>query len=138
MTLRDLLSVYSTRHGLKDRTTALLSSTLDRFDSFLGRSATLDDLDDMTLARFAKWRAEDRHWRGKLPRPATVKKDISHLSALWTHAAKKRMTRSDGVLIEHPDLPRGLVKVSLRSPRSSTRPDADAAMSGRFRRGGFG
>jgi integrase len=139
MTLRDLLSVYSTRHGLKDRTTALLSSTLDRFDAFLGRPATLDDLDDMTLARFAKWRAEDRHWRNKPPRPATVKKDIAHLSALWTHAAKKRMTRSDGVLIEHPDLPRGLVKVSLRPPKGYRLEEIDALVkAARRRRGDIG
>jgi integrase len=136
MNLRELLSVYSTRHGLKDRTVGLLSCTIDRFEAFLQRPATIDDFEDLTLARFAKWRAEDRHWRGKQPRPATVKKDLSHLSALWTHAAKKRMTRSDGTLIEHPDLPRGLVKVSLRPPKGYRLEEIDSLINAAKRRRG--
>jgi len=139
MTLRELLSVYSARHGLKSRTVTLFASTIDRFESHLQRPATIDDFDDLTLARFARWRAEDRHWRGKLPRPATVKKDLAHLSALWTHAAKKRMTRSDGVLIEHPDLPRGLVKVSLRPPKGYRLEEIDALVrAAKGRRGSIG
>lgn len=139
MTLRDLLSVYSARHALKTRTVGLFNTTIDRFETFLERSATIDDFDDLTLARFAQWRATDRHWRGKLPRPATVKKDIAHLSALWTHAAKKRMTRSDGVLIEHPDLPRGLVKVSLRPPKGYRLEEIDALVkAARGRKGNVG
>jgi integrase len=125
MTLRDLLSVYATRHALADRTATLVANSIDRFEAFLERPATLDDFDDATLARFARWRSEDRHWRGRVPRPATVKKDVSHLSALWQHAAKKRMTRSDGSLIEHPDLPRGLVRVALRPPRGYTLDEVD-------------
>jgi integrase len=139
MTLRELLSVYSARHGLKARTVMLFTSTIDRFEAFLQRPATLDDLDDLTLAQFARWRADYRHWRGRLPRPATVKKDITQLSALWTHAAKKRMTRADGVLIEHPDLPRGLVKVALRPPRGYRLEEIDALVkAARARRGDIG
>jgi len=139
MNLRELLSVYSARHGLKARTVTLFSATIDRFESHLQRPATIDDFDDLTLARFAKWRAEDRHWRGRTPRPATVKKDLAHLSALWTHAAKKRMTRSDGVLIEHPDLPRGLVKVSLRPPKGYRLEEIDALVkAAKGRRGDIG
>jgi integrase len=139
MTLRELLSVYSARHGLKARTVTLFTATIDRFEAFLQRPATIDDFDDLALARFARWRAEDRHWRGRLPRPATVKKDISHLSALWSHSAKKRMTRSDGVLIEHPDLPRGLVKVSLRPPKGYRIEEIDALVkAAKGRRGDIG
>ena len=139
MTLRDLLSVYSARHALKVRTASLFSTTIDRFEVFLQRPATIDDFDDLTLARFAQWRATDRHYRGRLPRPATVKKDVAHLSALWTHAAKKRMTRSDGVLIEHPDLPRGLVKVSLRPPKGYKLDEIDALVkAARGRKGNVG
>jgi len=139
MTLRDLLSVYSARHALKTRTVGLFNTTIDRFETFLERPSTIDDFDDLTLARFAQWRATDRHWRGKLPRPATVKKDLAHLSALWTHAAKKRMLRSDGVLIEHPDLPRGLVKVSLRPPKGYKLEEIDALVkAARGRKGMVG
>jgi len=139
MTLRDLLSLYSARHALKMRTVELFSATIDRFDAYLQRTSTIDDFDDITLARFAQWRATDTHWRGKVPRPATVKKDLAHLSALWTHAAKKRMTRSDGVLIEHPDLPRGLVKVSLRPPKGYKLEEIDALVrAAKGRRGMVG
>lgn len=139
MTLRDLLSLYSARHALKTRTVELFSATIDRFDAYLQRTSTIDDFDDITLARFAQWRATDTHWRGKAPRPATVKKDLAHLSALWTHAAKKRMTRSDGVLIEHPDLPRGLVKVSLRPPKGYRLEEIDALVrAAKGRRGMVG
>jgi len=139
MTLRDLLSLYSARHALKTRTVELFSATIDRFDAYLQRTSTIDDFDDITLARFAQWRATDTHWRGKVPRPATVKKDLAHLSALWTHAAKKRMTRSDGVLIEHPDLPRGLVKVSLRPPKGYRLEEIDALVrAAKGRRGMVG
>ena len=139
MTVRDLLSVYSDRHALKSRTVTLFTSTIDRFEAYLQRPATIDDFDDVTLARFAQWRATDTHWRGKAPRPATVKKDLAHLSALWTHAAKKRMTRSDGGLIEHPDLPRGIVKVSLRPPKGYRLEEIDALVrAAKGRRGMVG
>jgi len=129
MTLRDLLSLYATRHALADRTVGLFQSSIDRFAKFLQRDPTIDDFDDAAVARFAEWRKADKHWRNKSPRPATVKKDVSHIAALWSHAAKKRMTRSDGVLIEHPDLPRGLVKVSLRPPRGYTLDEIDRMIS---------
>lgn len=126
MTLRELLQRYAARHALAERTIVLFSNSIDRFAAHLERDPTLDDLTDEGIARFARWRATDTHWRGKPPRPATVKKDVSHLSALWQHAAKKRLTRSDGTLLEHPDLPRGLVRVSLRPPRGYRLEEVDA------------
>jgi integrase len=128
MTLRDLLKIYAVRHALKDRTVKLFATSLDRFEEWLGRPSTLDDLDDTAIAQFSRWRAETPHWRGKPPRPATVKKDLTSVVTLWAHAAKKRMTRSDGTLIEHPDLPRGLVKVSIRPPRGYSLDEIDAML----------
>lgn len=139
MTLKDLLARYATRHALKPRTVGLFRNSIDRFEAFLGRPATLDDFDDLRLAEFAEWRKADRHWLGRLPRPATVKKDLAQLSALWQHAAKKRLLKSDGTLIEHPDLPRGLVKVSLRPPRGYRLEELDAMLkAARGRKGTVG
>jgi integrase len=126
MALRDLLSVYATRHALSPRSVTLYTGSIDRLEAFLKRASTLDDFDDLTLAKFAEWRRTDNHYRGKPPRPATVKKDIAQLVSLWNHAAKKRMTRSDGTMIEYPDLPRGLVKVALRPPKAYTLEEVDA------------
>jgi integrase len=57
-----------------------------------------------------------------------VKKDLTSIVTLWQHAAKKRMTKSDGSLIEHPDLPRGLVKVAIRPPRGYSLEEIDAML----------
>lgn len=119
MTLRELLAAYEVLHGLKGRTIELIDQTIDRLMDFLGREPTLDDLDDMTVARFARWRASTP-LRGRLPAPATVRKDLSHLTAIWNHAARKRMKRSDGQLLEFPSLPRGLVKVPRKAPKGYT------------------
>lgn len=115
MTLRELLGRYEILHGLKPRTVELIGQTLDRLQDFLGREPTLDDLDDMTVAQFARWRATTPH-RGRIVAPATVRKDLAHLTSCWNHAAKKRMRRSDGELLEFPSLPRGLVKVPQKTP----------------------
>jgi integrase len=139
MSLRDLLSVYATRHALSERSVTLFGSSIDRLEAFLQRPATLDDFDDITLAKFAEWRRTDLHWKGKPPRPATVKKDLAQLTAIWNHAAKKRLTRGDGTLIEYPDLPRGLVKVSLRPPRGYTVDEVDKLIeAAKARRGTIG
>lgn len=116
MTLRELLAGYEVLHGLKARTVELIGSTIDRLQDFLQREPVLDDLDDMTVAQFARWRASTP-LRGRLPAPATTRKDLAHLTAIWNHAAKKRMRRSDGELLEFPSLPRGLVKVPQKAPK---------------------
>lgn len=116
MKLRELLDAYEVLHGLKPRTVQLIGQTLDRLHDFLKREPVLDDLDDMTVAQFARWRATTPH-RGRIVAPATVRKDLAHLTSCWNHAAKKRMRRSDGELLEFPSLPRGLVKVPQKAPK---------------------
>jgi integrase len=119
MTLRELLAGYEVLHGLKGRTVQLIGDTINRLQDFLGREPTLDDLDDMVVARFARWRATTPH-RGRMVAPATVRKDLAHLTSIWNHAARKRMKRSGGDLLEFPSLPRGLVKVPHKAPKGYT------------------
>lgn len=108
MLLRDLLiDRIAPLRNLSDRSVAMYSSTLDRFRDFLGHEPTIDDLDDLTAARFIRWRSTTVHDpRRGLISPASLAKDSSHLRTLWTWCAKKRMTRSDGALIEFPDYAR--------------------------------
>ena len=108
MTLRDLL-VDKIAHlkNLSDRSVTMYKSTLDRFRDFLGREATIDDLDDLTAAKFLRWRGSTVHDQKRgLISPASLAKDSAHLRTIWTWAAKKRMKRSDGELIEFPDFAR--------------------------------
>jgi integrase len=106
-TLRTLLiDHYAPLHYLTDRSIVLYLSTLDRYRDFLGHEPTLDDLTDLQAVRFVKWRSATPHGLKRPVRPASVAKDVTQLRALWTWAAKKRMTRSDGQLIEFPDFKR--------------------------------
>lgn len=106
-TLRSLLvNQYAPLHYLTDRSITLYLSTLDRFRDFLGHEPTLDDLTDIQAVRFAQWRAATPHGLKRPVRPASVAKDVTQLRSLWNWAAKKRMTRSDGQLIEFPDFKR--------------------------------
>lgn len=106
-TLRALLiDHYAPLHYLTDRSIVLYLASLERFRDFLGHEPTLDDLTDIQAVRFAKWRAATPHGLKRPVRPASVAKDITQLRSLWTWAAKKRMTRSDGQMIEFPDFKR--------------------------------
>ena len=116
MTLRELLAGYEVLHGLKPRTVELIGQSIDRLQDFLKREPVADDLEDMTIAKFARWRATTPH-RGRIPAPATTRKDLAHLTAIANHAAKKRMKRSDGQLLEFLSLPRGLIKVPQKAPK---------------------
>jgi integrase len=107
MTLRDLLiDRVAPLKNLSDRSVQMYLSTLDRFRDFLGHEPTVDDLDDLTAAKFMRWRQTHRHSRFKLISPASLAKDSAHLRSLWTWLAKKRWKRSDGELIEFPDYAR--------------------------------
>lgn len=116
MTLTELLNQYEVLHNLKPRTVELMTQTIDRVSDFLGAEPSIDNIDDMTVARFARWRATTPH-RGRIPSPATVRKDLAHLTALANHAAKKRMKTGNGELLEFLSLPRGLVKVPQKIPK---------------------
>lgn len=108
MTLKDLLVDRIAPHkDLSDRSVQMYVGTLDRFRDFLGHEPTVDDLDDLTAAKFLRWRRSTVHYaRRGLISPASLAKDSAHLRSLWTWLAKKRWKRSDGELIEFPDYAR--------------------------------
>ena len=107
MTLRQLLiDRVAPLKNLSDRSVKMYESTLDRFRDYLGHEPTVDDLDDLTAAKFLRWRQTHQHSRFKLISPASLAKDSAHLRSLWTWLAKKRWKRSDGELIEFPDFAR--------------------------------
>ena len=102
-TLRDLLeNRIAPSRQYSERTIELYTITLDKFAAFLGHEPTLDDLDDVTAAKFCRWRLTTQ-FRGKQITPATVGKDSTQLKSMWNFAAKKRLKRSDGTDIEFPD-----------------------------------
>lgn len=105
MTLREILRRYAILQNLTDRTVVLYGHTLDRFAEHLGHEPTLDDIDDLVVAGFLRWRASTPRKRGK-PSAASVAKDKSQLTALANWAAKKRLKRSDGQDVEFLALPR--------------------------------
>ena len=108
MTLRELLiDRVAPLKNLSPRSVAMYESTLDRFSDFLGHEPTVDDLDDLTAAKFLRWRSSTVHdQRRGIISPASLAKDSAHLRSLWTWLAKKRWKRSDGELIEFPDFAR--------------------------------
>ena len=105
MTLREVLSRYAILQNLSDRTVVLYGHTLDRFRDHLGHEPTLDDLDDLVVAGFLRWRAVTPHRRAKVS-AASVAKDKSQLTAIANWAAKKRLKRSSGEPVEFLSLPR--------------------------------
>lgn len=106
MTLREVLERYAVLQNLSDRTVVLYGHTLDRFRDCIGHEPTIDDLDDMVVAGFLRWRAVTPHKRGVVS-AASVAKDKCQLVAMANFAAKKRMRKSDGELVEFLALPRG-------------------------------
>ena len=139
MLLRDVLvSRYAVLHNLSERTTLLMNQSLDRFQDFLGHEPTVDDLTDLAVSGFVRWRSRTPH-RGRLPSAATVRKDMAHLTALWGHLARKRATRSDGVMVEFPDLPRNLIRVPIAPPRGYTVAEVSAIIrAGKMSKGNVG
>jgi len=108
MTLRELLrDRVAPLKNLSDRTTAMYEATLDRFRDFLGHEPTVDDLDDLTAAKFIRWRGTTAHSKTRgIISPASLAKDSAHLRSLWTWLAKKRWKKSNGDLLEFPDYAR--------------------------------
>ena len=106
MTLREVLERYAVLQNLSDRTVVLYGHTLDRFRECIGHEPTIDDLDDMVVAGFLRWRAVTPHRRGVVS-AASVAKDKAQLVAIANFAAKKRMRRSNGEMVEFLALPRG-------------------------------
>jgi len=110
MTLRELfVDRVAPLKGLSDRSVVMYLSTLDRFRDYLGHEPTVDDLDDLTAAKFLRWRQATQHSKWKKISPASLAKDSAHLRSLWTWLAKKRWKRSNGELVEFPDYKRPTV-----------------------------
>ena len=106
-----LLDRYAPLHMLCDRTVGLYMHTLDRFRDYLatvpGRvdpEPTLDDLDDLVVSKFLRYREITPH-RGKIAARNSVLKDRTQLVAIWTYASKKKMRNSKGEHVEWPSLP---------------------------------
>lgn len=120
MTVRELTERYALLRELKPHTRGLYEMLWSRFERFLGRPATVADLDDVLVARYLRWRAETVGWRGRLPSPATIRKDRVMIAAVWTYAARKRWAA------EFPELPK--IKVPKRLPvgRAYTAADVSA------------
>lgn len=114
MLLRELLvERYAVLRNLKDRSVVLFGNSIDRFADFLGREPELTDLDDLTVAKFLRWRAVTPH-KGRIASPASVAKDKAHISSLWNFAARKRLLPD----LQFPDLPR--LKVPKKAPKGYT------------------
>jgi len=102
MLLRTLLTdQIAILKDLSDRTVELYGETLDRFRDHLGHEATLDDLDDLVVARFLRWRSQQSNKRKGLLSPASVAKDSAHLRTIWNWCARKRMKRANGDLVAY-------------------------------------
>lgn len=119
MSVREVSERYALLRELKPGTVQLYNWMWDRFDTFLGRPATVDDFDDMVVARFLKWRAETCRWGGRPLTPATIRKDRTMLAAVWTYAARKRWAA------EFPELPRIRVPKKLPVGRAYTLADVE-------------
>jgi len=110
MTLRDLLiDRIAPLKDLSARTVQMYNSTLDRLRDHLGHEATVDDLDDLVIAKFLRWRAVTPQCTRGVISPASLAKDSAHIRTLWNWCARKRMKRSDGELLEFPDYKRPVV-----------------------------
>lgn len=110
MTLRDLLiGRIAPLKDLSARSVVMYELTLDRLRDHLGHEATVDDLDDLTIAKFLRWRAVTPQPGRRVISPASLAKDSAHIRTLWNWCARKRMKRSDGELLEFPDYKRPVV-----------------------------
>ena len=110
MVLRDLLrDRIAPLKDLSARSVVMYESTLDRLRDHLGHEPTLDDLDDLTIAKFLRWRAVTPQCSRGIISPASLAKDSAHIRTLWNWCARKRLRRSGGELLEFPDYKRPVV-----------------------------
>lgn len=130
MLLSELLERYALMRSLKPKSVELYEMLLSRFERFLGREGTVEDLDDLVVSRYLRWRAETPGWFNRIPSAASVQKDRVMLAAVWTYAARKRLAS------EFPELPR--IKVPKRIPtgRAYTSDDVAALIRTAKRRKG--
>ena len=112
MALKELLERYALLMNLSDRSVTLYGHTIDKVQEFLGREPLVDDLEDVTVSKFLRWRATNP-CRGRTVSPHTVAKDRSQLLALWNWACRKKIHTG-----EWPGLPRQ--KKVKRAPTAYT------------------
>lgn len=131
MLLRDLLDRYALLMGLSDRTVVLYGHTVTKLEEFLKRPANVSDLEDVTVAKFLKWRATNTR-SGRPISVHSVNKDRSQLLALWNWSCRKRIHPG-----EWPGLPRQ--KKVRKTPTAYTLDDmAKLVRAARRRRGRMG
>lgn len=130
LTLSDLLERYALMRSLKGKSVDLYEMLIARLGRFLGREATVADLDDLVISRYLRWRAETPGWKGRVPSPASVQKDRVMLAAIWTYAARKRLAA------EFPELPRIRVPKRIPTGRAYTADDVAALIRTAKRRKG--
>lgn len=119
MRLRDVLhDAYSPLKALSEKSVANYLSTIKAFARFLGREPTLEDLDELTVARYLSHRGKERAI-------ATAAKDRSQLRALHEFSVRR------GLCAHWPQYPP--VRVPERVPQawlsSEMRRLLDAAMA---------
>jgi integrase len=79
-----LRDIYVPLRGISAQTESLYKMTIAEFGKSLGHPPTLDDFDELKVAKFLAQRVRER-------KPATAAKDRSQLRALWELAARRRM-----------------------------------------------
>jgi len=86
MTLESLLAdLYAPLRGIEPRTVEIYGFTLRAWKAMLGREPTLDDLEELAVARFLAHRLHERS-------VATAAKDRAQIHALWEFAARRGLT----------------------------------------------
>jgi integrase len=106
MLLKDFLhDRYAPLHQLCDRTVELYLQSIARFEDHLGHPPSFDDLDDLIVSRFLRERCNAKVFGRTTISRHSVKKDRTQLVAMWTLAAKKRLQKADGSVVEFPALP---------------------------------
>lgn len=82
-----LRDYYAPLTGITPRTAELYEYTIRSFGEFLGRPATTDDLEELTVAR---WLAH----RVRTKAPATAAKDRTQIRAIWAWANRRGMVKT--------------------------------------------
>jgi integrase len=99
----DALDFYAPLKGLSPRTVDLYGYSISAMSAFVGRPATVDDFDELMVARFLAARRSTHS-------VATVAKDRAQIHALWEFAARRGFTK------HFPTI--ALVKIPERVPES--------------------
>jgi integrase len=115
MLVRELLDEeYAVLRSLKPTAHYQFVLTLRRWEQFLGRPPALADFDPLAVQRFLNHRKTQVS-------AATAKKDRTHIVAIWSHAAKRRLVD------QFPTLP--AIRAPQRIPRAYRVQDVSALLT---------